>query len=84
MADQVSPTTRSSYQLGWDDGYVEGYACKLVDVTEPFMPSGDIPQIEAAADWLMRKHALVFTIRSEAIGIARGMIAAMKGVSSNG
>ena len=63
------------YQLGWNDGYAEGYACKLTDVTEPFMPSGDATEIEAVADWLQRKYGGTWLKnRSEAIGMARGMI----------
>lgn len=69
----------TSYQLGWDDGYAEGYASKLADVTAPFMPTGDVAEIEAVADWLLRKYATTFTNRSEAIGAARGMIRIARG-----
>jgi len=37
------------YQLGWDEGYAEGYGAKLVDVTELFMPAGVDHEVEAAA-----------------------------------
>ncbi len=70
---------KSGYQTGWDDGYAEGYACKLVDVTQPFMPSGDQAEIEAVADWLQRKYATHFHLRAEAIGLARGMIRVARG-----
>jgi hypothetical protein len=75
-------TETASYQLGWNDGYAEGYGCKLVDVGSPFMPTGTAEEIEAMADYLMRQHALVFTIRCEAIGVARGMAAAARSVTN--
>ena len=68
-----------AYQLGWDDGYAEGYACKLIDITEPFMPTGSMAEIEAVASWLQNKYAKTFEGRSEAIGAARGMIRIARG-----
>jgi hypothetical protein len=59
--------TISSYELGWSDGYAEGYACKLQDVTESFMPKGSPAEIEAVAIWLQRKYSLYFSDRKEAI-----------------
>ena len=61
------------YQLGWDDGYAEGYACKLADVTEPFMPPTNEFQVEAAARWLHSKLAAHISY-VKALGLVRGMI----------
>lgn len=73
--DAVSQSTRHDpYQLGWDDGYAEGYGAKLVDVTELFMPAGVDREIEAAAKYLASQRAdLTFP---QAIGLARGMFRA--------
>lgn len=70
--------SRTSYDCGWDDGYAEGYACKLADATEPFSPISAIKpvQVEAVADWLMSKYKAVFADRSDAIGMARGRLKA--------
>lgn len=67
------------YQAGWSDGYAEGYAAKLLDVTEPFMPTGAPAEIEAAATWLQKKYSAYFSDRHEAIGLVRGVISACRG-----
>lgn len=72
-------TSSPSYTLGWNDGYAEGYACKLVDVTEPFMPAGDAADIEAGADYVAQKYAATFPDRASAIGVVRGILMAIKG-----
>ena len=64
-------TWRNNYQLGWDDGYAEGYGAKLVDVTEQFMPAGADSEIEAGADYLMSKRAGLS--KADAIGLVRGI-----------
>ena len=63
---------RSSYDLGWSDGYAEGYGCKLSDATEPFAPRSlnKAKAIEAVAARLVSHYGIE---RSEAIGAARGM-----------
>jgi hypothetical protein len=43
-------TERDRYQLGWDDGYAEGYGARLVDLTELFMPAVTDAMVEAALD----------------------------------
>ena len=66
----------NGYQLGWNDGYSEGYACKLADATEPFDPaSSQLPdRIERAADHILKRYKALFgEDRSEAIGLARGI-----------
>jgi hypothetical protein len=65
----------SSYQLGWDDGYAEGYACKLADATESFRPASlQAPElVERVADHVARKYAAYFT-RGDALGLARAML----------
>ena len=62
------------YQLGWDDGYAEGYAAKLEDVTELFMPAGCDHEIEAAAKYLCSKRASISYV--DALGLVRGMFRA--------
>lgn len=71
-SDPLSQST--PYQLGWDDGYAEGYGAKLVDVTEQFMPAGVDHEVEAAARYLMSKRADLSL--ADAIGLARGMFRA--------
>jgi hypothetical protein len=69
--------TPTSYQLGWDDGYAEGYACKLADATERFNPTALArPEaVERMADHLQRKLASVYGgNRSPAIGMARALL----------
>lgn len=71
-----------SYALGFDDGYAEGYACKLADATTTFNPSSaDLPdRIEEAANHLQRKYAKVFDgDRAAAIGLARQMAKILAG-----
>ena len=65
---------RDRYQLGWDDGYAEGYGAKLVDVTELFMPAGAGREIEAGADYLLAQRADL--TRADAIGLVRGIFRA--------
>lgn len=93
MADEVvrlrgklNPApSNSGYQTGWNDGYSEGFACKLADVSAPFMPSGTAAEIEHVADWLQRNYGTTFGAdRSEAIGMARGMIRAARGEAAHG
>jgi mono/diheme cytochrome c family protein len=79
----MTETTKSPYDLGWGDGYAEGYAAKMVDVGKPFMPAGTAAEIEAMADYLMNKHVGQFT-RPDAIGVARGMAAAARSVTDAG
>ena len=64
-----------SYDLGWSDGYAEGYACKLADATGVFAPSSlEVPEaVEAVATYLMRKYSKTFGDRPSAIGCARAM-----------
>lgn len=78
--DPVSQTTaQSEYTLGWNDGYSEGYACKLADVTEPFMPTGGVAEIETVADMLQVRLAVIFANdRSGAIGLARSIVMAAR------
>ena len=59
----------------WDDGYAEGYACKLADVTEPFAPPKREFEVEAAARWLHSRLAAYCTY-ADAIGLVRGMVQA--------
>jgi hypothetical protein len=67
----------TAYDRGWNDGYAEGYGAKLADVSEPFMPTGSAAEVERVADWLQAKYAATFGAdRSEAIGMARGMLRA--------
>jgi hypothetical protein len=72
------------YQLGWNDGYAEGYGCKLVDATEPFNPqhltAPDI--VEAVATMLQRRYASTFPDRPSAVGCARLMLLTAKEQSS--
>jgi len=75
---EVDPTNRP-YETGWNDGYAEGYACKLADVTAPFMPAGTAEEITRVADWLQRNYAETYRgDRPSAIGLARGMIEAAR------
>lgn len=74
--------THNSYQLGWNDGYAEGYGAKLVDVTELFMPAGADQEVEAAARYLMSQRAGLTL--SDAIGLARGMFRAAIAPASEG
>ncbi len=67
------------YESGWSDGYAEGYACKLADVTHPFMPAGTAEEIDRVADWLQTRYASTHGDRDKAIGMARGMIRAARG-----
>lgn len=70
--------TSTSYVAGWNDGYAEGYACKLADATEPFAPaSADLPsKIEAAADLIQSRYRVYFgSDRPAAIGLARSIVA---------
>lgn len=66
----------TSYSLGWNDGYAEGYGCKLADATAPFNPQSlEAPEtVERVADMLQRKFASTFSDRPSAIGCARAMI----------
>lgn len=66
----------AGYQTGWDDGYAEGYGCKLADATEAFNPSSlAVPTaVEAVADMLLTNYAATFTDRLSAIGCARAML----------
>lgn len=73
---------RSNYLLGWDDGYAEGYAVKLEDVTELFMPPAGTANVEAAARYLMSKRADLSL--PDAIGLARGAIKAASEVKAHG
>lgn len=69
-----------AYSLGWNDGYAEGYACKLADATEPFrLASATLPDaIERAADYVQRKYAVIFAgDRPAAIGLVRAVAAAL-------
>lgn len=75
-------TETTPYQLGWDDGYAEGYGAKLVDVTELFMPAGADREVEAAARYLMSKRADLSL--ADAIGLARGMFRAATAESGHG
>lgn len=68
-----------AYQRGWDDGYAEGYGAKLADVTAPFMPVSNAAEVERIADWLQEQYRTVVPTRSDAIGMARGMIRAAQG-----
>lgn len=72
-------TEDDRYQSGWGDGYAEGYACKLADVTAPFTPTGTAEEATRVADWLQRKYARDYSDRAKAIGMARGMIKAARG-----
>ena len=66
----------AGYNLGFDDGYAEGYGAKLKDATEPFNPAAaELPErIEEAADHIQRKYAKVFDgDRAGAIGLARSI-----------
>ena len=67
---------QSSYRLGWNDGYSEGYACKLADATEPFIPTLQVrpDEVQAVASWLLKKYSALIADESEAIGVARGML----------
>lgn len=68
----------SAYQNGWDDGYAEGYACKLADATEPFSPTSARPEeVLAAANYLRKKFKAYFVTDADAIGTARGMLLAI-------
>lgn len=67
-------TERDRYQLGWDDGYAEGYGAKLVDVTELFMPKGTDREIAAGALYLVSKRADISM--ADAIGLMRGIFRA--------
>jgi hypothetical protein len=67
----------SAYQSGFDDGYVEGYECKLADLGVDFAPTGVTLEVDAAATWLMLHYAAHFS-RVEAIGAARAMLRAAK------
>jgi hypothetical protein len=72
--------TYDPYATGWKNGYAEGYACKLVDVTNPFMPSGTAEEITRVADWLQTKYSRDYGAdRPGAIRMARGMIKAARG-----
>ena len=71
MAD--NQTTNGLYELGWSDGYAEGYGARLVDVTEPFMPPANDFQVEAAARWLHSRMAAHVSY-VDAIGLVRGMV----------
>jgi hypothetical protein len=62
----------SSYDLGWNDGYAEGYACKLTDATEPFSPRS-LNKAEAVEATAKRLHTRYGIEQSEAIGAARMM-----------
>jgi hypothetical protein len=74
MATDVHKATQHDpYQLGWDDGYAEGYACRLSDVTESFMPPQNDFQVEAAARWVHSRMAAHITY-VDAIGLVRGMV----------
>ena len=75
--DAAEKKASSSYQLGWDDGYAEGYAVKLVDATEPFNPPSNEFQIEAAAEHLYSRLSAYIDYPA-AIGLVRGMLKAGK------
>lgn len=65
-----------TYKVGWDDGYSEGYACKLADATEPFAPvSAELPdRIQRAAELIQKRYAVLFADdRPAAIGLARSI-----------
>lgn len=64
-----------TYDLGWNDGYAEGYACKLADATAPFNPASvAAPEmVERVADYIARKYAAHFN-RIDALGLARAML----------
>lgn len=74
MSERQNQTTeRGPYQLGWDDGYAEGYACRLADVTEPFNPPQSDFEVETAARWLhVRLAAHISYV--DAIGLIRGAV----------
>ena len=67
------PDHYDPYQTGWDDGYAEGYACKLADLTEPFAPPQKEFEVESAARWLHSRLAAYLSY-VEAIGLVRGMV----------
>lgn len=71
MSDEPTP-----YALGWDDGYSEGYACKLADATEPFNPASlsRADAVTLIAALLQKKHAVYFASDSDAIGAARQIV----------
>lgn len=73
MSKSDSDTTNGPYELGWSDGYAEGYGARLVDVTEPFNPPANDFQVEAAARWLHSRLSAHIDYAT-AIGFVRGAV----------